>query len=114
MMYFRKYYYRLQLGNVSAKLTVKLFFYVCVGYRSPRSDAEMNRYPLNGVDLEAKKKSENGAYCQSSLSLEIETGRLYTSLSFSLHLKKVAHCRTFSLKSQLMTNQHNTVGRCFA
>ncbi|MGH0139235.1 UNVERIFIED_CONTAM: hypothetical protein FKN15_068644 [Acipenser sinensis] len=44
------------------------------GYRSPRSDAEMNRYPLNGVDLEAKKKSENGAYCQSSLSLEIETG----------------------------------------
>ncbi|XP_041073710.1 ubiquitin carboxyl-terminal hydrolase 42-like isoform X2 [Polyodon spathula] len=44
------------------------------GCRSPRSDAEMYRCPLNAMDLEAKNKSGNGADCQSSLSLEIETG----------------------------------------
>ncbi|KAK6476076.1 ubiquitin carboxyl-terminal hydrolase 42 [Huso huso] len=44
------------------------------GYRSSQSDAEMYRYPLNKVHMEAKAKSENGADCQSSLRLVIETG----------------------------------------
>ncbi|MGH0124064.1 UNVERIFIED_CONTAM: hypothetical protein FKN15_034472 [Acipenser sinensis] len=44
------------------------------GYRSSQSGAEMYRYPLNKVHMEAKAKSENGADCQSSLRLVIETG----------------------------------------